>query len=153
MNLTHSPARLRNLSFAFLLLLGALLPAACDSTVIDPSDAKVRLDQADRLRQNTQGLADFSRFTIDKREILAEDRVKFHVTMTFKADKARIDQYLADRRQSQSMWGTDFRSARRLPSTAAQQIDGLTQQVVISYRLNKHGPWEFTQTQGAGSTP
>ena len=126
------------------VLLVALLLSACGSEPIGPSDNKVRLDLQDKLNVLAGGLASLDEFEVVDRDELSEDRVKFHIVMTFKSNQPAIDEFIVKQNNSARMFGTIGGPNMRLVKIA-QQLDGVSEKATWVYQMNANGVWMQTQ--------
>ncbi len=120
-----------------------LILTACGQDV-GPSDKKVNLDVEDKIKASTKGLISISDFVIEKRDVLSEDRVKFHLTLSFKLDENKVEQFKKSERSSIRMFGAMGSNMR--PLKMAQQMDGRTEKATWLYRLSGGGVWELSQS-------
>lgn len=131
-----------------VVLIFVLLTLASCSSNIGPSDKKVRLDVDESVQTMSQGLFYVSDFTLDSRDELSEDRVKFHITLTYEMDEEKIKEYKASVEHSARMFGGlgSMKSMRRSVQRAQQQ-DGATEKATWLYQLTGKDIWELVDSK------
>lgn len=82
----------------FLVILLVLVGVTACGERVGPSDEKVKLDIEETMLRRMaffgHGVAEIDTVVINRREVLAEDRVKFHVTLSLKANEEAVREYV-----------------------------------------------------------
>tara|TARA_B100000929_G_scaffold239618_2_gene196708 strand:- start:114 stop:533 length:420 start_codon:yes stop_codon:yes gene_type:complete len=120
-----------------MLIAGIALLAGCGSDV-GPSVDKVRLDLLDRMNQMYGGLLETHDFEIDERQVLSEDRVKFHIVASFKLDPERAQQV----RSSHSKTIRQQFALRK-----AGTLQGKDERATLIYKRTGQGAWQIYNVQ------
>ncbi len=120
------------------IAFAVLAVAGCGSAEVGPSADKVRLDLLERINAAYHGLLETDHFTVNDRRVLSEDRVKFHVIVSYKVDPQRARQA---QRDNKIFGGTGdvLRKARR--------NEGHDEEATLLYKQSAQGIWELARIQ------
>lgn len=135
------PTRHARLAMAAAVLS---LLAACGSEPLGPSAANARLDLQDRFDTVYRGMIELVDFRVTRREILAEDRIRLHITTRIRLNKARAKQFKQQQLRSSRLFGYgNFNlddKARRFYKRFGDQ----TNTAVLLYQRTGAGVWTLT---------
>lgn len=125
------------LSIAAVVLCALLAVAGCGSSP-GPSNKEVRLDLLDQANQIYHGLLVSDDFSVTDSQVQTENRVKYHVTVSYKVDPQKA---AAAKRSSQLIGYTNdtLRKARR--------NEGKDQELTVLYKRSGQGVWQIARIQ------
>ena len=126
----------------FVLIITIVL-ASCSREPIGPSDEKVRLDMDEKIGKLSKGLVDVAEFEINSREVLPEDRVKFHITVKLKKNEEKIAHF---KKRSYKMFGPSHGPNRKHVRTA-WEMDNKTELATWQYESDKSGVWLLSKDE------
>lgn len=132
-------ANIRRSVWAFLIVMTILL-TACSNEEVGPSKEKVKLDLQEWLNARVRytNLLYIDDVKINKRDVLAEDRVNFELTVVISVDEGAVDQAI------EAFWARQriIRSYQDPPDKAQlMALNGEKNRLNVRYDLNANGLW------------
>jgi len=126
-----------------VLMMAAIFLSACSGEEVGPSKDKVKLDLQDWLNARVRytNLVHIDDVKINKRVVLAEDRVNFDLTVTISVDEKAVD------RAIEAFWERQriIRSYQDPPDKAQlMALDGGQDRLDVRYTLSAGGLWQLS---------
>lgn len=134
-NACLSPVRLAT---ATILLLGLLVVAGCGSDDAGPSNDKIRLDLLERVNVQYEGLLQDDGFSVSDSQEMSEDRIKYHVIVSYKLDPQRA----AEAERSSRLIGYTNQALKK-----ARRNDGKDNEVTVLYKHMGQNDWQISGIQ------
>lgn len=133
-NACLSPIRL---AIAAIVLLALLVVAGCGSDA-GPSNDKIRLDLFDRINAQYEGLLQSDGFSVSDSQTMSEDRIKYHVIVSYKLDPQRA----AQAERSSRLIGYTNQALKK-----ARRNDGKDNEVTVLYKHMGQNDWQISGIQ------